>query len=54
MLAKTRQTNEKMLMNKTKSTGAGYTRPEQLSKNIQSQVREKKIQDTEVHQKLRA
>jgi len=34
MLGKTRQTNEKMLMNKTKSTGAGYTRPEQLSKGI--------------------
>ena len=35
MLNKTRQTNEKMLMNKSKATGMGYTKPETLSKNIQ-------------------
>ena len=42
MLAKTRTTNEKILMNKTKAGGMGYTKPEQLSKNIQAAVREKK------------
>lgn len=35
MLNKTRQTNEKVLMNKSKATGMGYTKPETLSKNIQ-------------------
>uniref|UniRef100_A0A7S3HX71 Uncharacterized protein n=1 Tax=Favella ehrenbergii TaxID=182087 RepID=A0A7S3HX71_9SPIT len=43
-----------MLMNKTKMAGAEYTRPEQLSKNIQKQVREKKEADTEIHNKIKA
>ena len=34
MLAKTKQTNEKMIMSKTKSTGLGYKAPEKLSKDI--------------------
>lgn len=34
MLEKTRQTNEKIIMNKTKASGMGYTNPEKLSKNI--------------------
>jgi len=54
MLAKTRMTNEKMLMNKTKTTGLGYTKPEQLSKNIQTQVRDKKEQDSELRARLSA
>ena len=45
MLAKTHTTNEKLLMSKTKTTGMGYSKPEQLSKNIQKAVREKKVQD---------
>ena len=54
MLNKTRQTNEKMLMSKSKATGMGYTKPETLSKNIQKQVREKKEADTEIHAKIKA
>jgi len=54
MLAKTRMTNEKMLMNKTKTSGLGYTKPEQLSKNIQTQVRDKKEQDSELRARLSA
>jgi len=41
-----------MLMNKTKTKGATYTNPEQLSKNIQEQVREKKAQDMALREKL--
>ena len=54
MLAKTRQTNEKILMSKTKTKGVGYTAPEQLSKNITQGVREKKDVDAEVRAKLTA
>ena len=42
MLAKTRVTNEKMIMNKTKAQGVGYTAPESLSKTISANVRDKK------------
>ena len=54
MLAKTRQTNEKMIMNKTKTQGASNTTPEQLSKNIQTDVRQKKEQDAELRARLTA
>ena len=54
MLAKTRQTNEKMIMNKTKTKGMGYTAPEQLSNNISVSVREKKTADSELRAKLTA
>ena len=54
MLAKTKITNEKMILNKSKSTGFGYTRPDQLSKNIQKQVRDKKEADREIHAKIKA
>ena len=54
MLVKTKQTNEKMLMTKTKMQGVGYTAPEQLTKNIQKQVREKKEQDAELRARLEA
>lgn len=54
MLNKTKTTNEKMLMNKTKSGGASYTTPEQLSKAIQSNVREKKEQDADLRARLTA
>ena len=54
MLAKTRQTNEKILMSKTKTKGIGYTAPEQLSKNITQGVREKKEVDAEVRARLTA
>ena len=54
MLNKTRITNEKLLMNKSKATGLGYTKPESLSKQIQKQVREKKEADTELHEKIKA
>ena len=43
-----------MLMSKTKSKGVGYTAPEQLSKNILDQVRQKKDVDSEVRAKLTA
>lgn len=54
MLAKTRQTNDKILMNKTKSKGMGYTAPEQLSNNISAGVREKKNSDSELRARLTA
>ena len=54
MLAKTRQTNDKILMNKTKSKGMGYTAPEQLSNNISAGVREKKHSDSELRARLTA
>lgn len=41
-------------MSKTKSKGVGYTAPEQLSKNITEQVRQKKEVDAEVRAKLTA
>ena len=41
-------------MSKTKSKGVGYTAPEQLSKNITEQVRQKKEVDSEVRAKLTA
>ena len=41
-------------MSKTKSKGVGYTAPEQLSKNILDQVRQKKDMDSEVRAKLTA
>ena len=41
-------------MSKTKSKGVGYTAPEQLSKNITEQVRQKKEVDSEVRTKLTA
>lgn len=53
MLSKTRQTNAKMLMNKTKA-GVTYTTPEQLTRGIQSSVRTKKDQDAEIRAKLTA
>jgi hypothetical protein len=34
MLNKTKNTNEKMLMTKTRTKGLGYTAPEKLSVNI--------------------
>lgn len=34
MVQKTKAANEKIMMNKTKMTGMGYTAPESLSKNI--------------------
>ena len=52
MLEKTKVTNEKILMNKTKSKGVGYTAPENLSKQIQTNVREKKDADAEVRARL--
>lgn len=39
MLAKTRQTNEKLIMAKTKSKGVGYVCPESLSKTISQNMR---------------
>lgn len=41
-------------MSKTKSKGVDYTAPEQLSKNILDQVRQKKEADSEVRAKLTA
>ena len=54
MLAKTRQTNDKILMTKTKSKGMGYVCPEQLSKNLTQGVREKKDSDAVLRAKLTA
>lgn len=48
MLAKTRQTNEKMLRKRE----ATYVTPETLSRNIQSNVREQKERDAELRARL--
>ena len=54
MLAKTKMTNEKLIMNKTNTKGLGYTKPEQLSKNIQTGVRAKKEADAGLRAQLEA
>lgn len=41
-------------MSKTKTKGVGYTAPEQLSKNVSEQVRQKKEADTDIRSKLTA
>ena len=43
-----------MLMNKTQAKGVSYTKPEQLSKNIQSAVREQKEADADLRARLTA
>lgn len=52
MVQKTKATNEKMLMNKTKMTGMGYTAPESLSKNILTSVRQRKETDADMRARL--
>ena len=54
MLQKTKQTNEKLIMQKTAKKGMGYQAPETLSKNIQSSVQAKKEADTELRSRLTA
>ena len=54
MLAKTKQTNEKIIMNKTKTKGMGYTNPETLGNQVGRSVREKKEADAELRAKLTA
>ena len=54
MLTKTRQTNDKLLMNKTKTKGMGYVAPEQLSNNISANTREKKNADSDLRARLTA
>ena len=54
MLNKTKTTNEKLLMAKTKTTGWGYAAPEKLSTKIHDSVREKKEKDTEIRATLTA
>mgnify|MGYP001326815127 CR=1 FL=1 len=54
MLAKTKQTNEKIIMNKTKTKGMGYTNPEALGTQVGRSVREKKEADAELRAKLTA
>jgi len=54
MLNKTKTSNEKILMNKTKTKGLGYKAPEKLSKSIHDSVREKKERDAELRAKLTA
>jgi len=54
MLNKTKNTNEKMLMTKTRTKGLGYSAPEKLSKNIQTNVREKKDRDSDIRVSLTA
>ena len=54
MLAKTKQTNEKIIMNKTKTKGMGYTNPEALGNQVGRSVREKKEADAELRAKLTA
>jgi len=54
MLNKTKTSNEKILMNKTKTKGFSYKAPEKLSKSIHDSVREKKERDAEIRAKLTA
>ena len=54
MLNKTKKSNEKILMTKTKTKGLGYKAPEKLSKSIHDSVREKKERDAELRAKLTA
>ena len=54
MLAKTKQTNEKMIMNKTAAKGIGYTKPHEHSVNIQRNVRNQKEADADLRFRLTA